>query len=110
VSEGLGKRGGWGKQSGATSLFDEESDVGEQRWCLCARELGGAARGKKGEDVLVLLSGGSRNAHQAFSEQVAALALRAEAALPPQHEGPQFALGVVVCRLDVRLVVLVFLY
>jgi hypothetical protein len=38
--------------------------------------------------------------HQPFGEAIASLALRAERALAPQHEGPQLSLGVVVGRLD----------
>src|SRR5262252_11049384 len=42
-----------------------------------------------------------RDRHHAFGEEVAAIALGAERSFPPEHEGSQLALGVVVRGLDV---------
>ena len=62
---------------------------------------GGAACGQEREHILLLLARGMSHRHQPFGEQVAALALGAERALAPEHEGAQLPLGVVVGRLDV---------
>ena len=59
------------------------------------------ARRQEGEDVPSLFARGVRNGHHALGEAIAALALRSEGALPPQHEGAQFALAVVAGRLHV---------
>ena len=49
----------------------------------------------------MLLARGVGEGHEAFCEEVAALALGAEAALAPKYEGAQLALGVVMCCLEV---------
>lgn len=49
----------------------------------------------------MLLARRVRDGHHPLGEEVAALTLCAEAALPPEDESSQLALGVIVRRLDV---------
>lgn len=71
---------------------------GEQRWRGGAVEVRLATGGEEPECVLALLARGVGDGHEALGEQIAALALRTEAAPAPQHERPELPLSVVMPR------------
>jgi hypothetical protein len=71
---------------------------GKQRRGAGAGGVRLAAASEERQDILALLARGMGDGHQPLGEQVASITLRPEAALAPQDERTQLALGVVMPR------------